>query len=69
MKRGLWVVALGSLICAGCATPITKAIWTECEAACADRGGLTEACDELFRGPGCHCADDHIVWLEQRQTK
>ena len=49
----------------GCAHPVTKAQWTECEAACAKNGGIKEACDHTFQGRGCHCGDDLVIWLDK----
>ena len=44
--------------------PVTKDQWQTCEETCKDKGGVMEACNESFRGRGCHCNDDTIVWLD-----
>lgn len=63
MKAVAIFVVLGV---SSCVTPVTKKQWQQCEAVCEDRQGVMEACVEFFKGPGCHCQDDTIFWLDEK---
>ncbi|SMF65247.1 hypothetical protein [Pseudobacteriovorax antillogorgiicola] len=65
MKRLILVSVY--LLVNSCATPVTAKLWAECEDVCKDRKGVMEACVEYFKGPGCHCNDDKIIWLDERK--
>ena len=56
---------VASLFVGACAHPVTREQWARCEEACKDGGGIKEACKESFKGPGCHCMNDQIIWLDQ----
>ena len=45
-------------------SPVTSEHWAVCLEICFFRGGVMEACDEPFKGKGCHCNNDEIFWLE-----
>lgn len=45
--------------------PVTAQQWQTCTEKCRNDGGLKEACDERFRGKGCHCGNDKIIWLKK----
>lgn len=47
-----------------CAHPVTREQWAKCTEVCKDGGGVKEACKETFKGPGCHCMDEKIIWLD-----
>ena len=48
-----------------CSIPVTKAHWERCEAICQSKGGMKEACVERMKGPGCHCGNEEVIWLDQ----
>lgn len=51
------------LLFMGCTTPVTVDHWNNCVDVCTPHDGLKEACDEFFKGKGCHCRDDEVIWL------
>ena len=55
-----------SMLLMSCATPVTSEVWQSCEKECQNRKGVKEACVEFFKGPGCHCNDDKIIWLNKK---
>ena len=67
MKMIYILLILALTNCAG--IPITSAHWARCETICKERTGIMEMCNEYFRGPGCHCNDDQIFWLDELDRK
>lgn len=61
---------LSSFILLGCVSskPVTSSHWKKCEKVCETRKGVKEACVETFKGRGCHCEDDKIIWLDHKKS-
>jgi len=55
------------LLITSCISPVTAEHWEECESLCYWRNGVMEACDEFVRGKACHCNDDKIFWLKEKE--
>ncbi|MFW7378649.1 MAG: hypothetical protein ACOH5I_07580 [Oligoflexus sp.] len=65
-KMNLTLCCLASLVFQACAsTPVTSNHWQRCEDICQAKGGIKEACVEPFKGEGCHCNNDQIIWLQE----
>lgn len=43
---------------------VTAKQWQTCTEKCRNDGGLIEACNELIKGKGCHCANHKIYWYD-----
>lgn len=66
------LILLPLLSMPACVTPIKNQQFIDCTSICEPNEGLKEVCIEPWKGQGCHCNNDTVVWyksdLEQDPT-